>query len=87
MSKYEWSGAYHLAKSEQDLSKLEDCVMAVENALFMRMQVLSAMKHPSVEVQNELQDIRAAVRGLLHIKTERLKWPGTDSDPQSDSAN
>jgi CheY-like chemotaxis protein len=52
------------------------------------MQVLSAMKHPSVEVQNELQDIRAAVKGLLHIKTERLKWPGIDSDaPQSDSAN
>jgi hypothetical protein len=78
VSKYEWSSAYQEAESEHDMSNLENCVMAVENALFLRMQALNGVKHPSAEVHNELREIRAAVTGLLLIKTERLKWPGLD---------
>jgi hypothetical protein len=83
VSQYEWSNAYQQAESEQDISKLEECVMAVERALFMRMTVLSAVEHPNEEVKTELQDIRAAVKGRLRLKTERLKWPGIESDAQS----
>jgi hypothetical protein len=52
------------------------------------MQALSALKHSDAAVRTELQDIRAAVKGLLLLKTERLKWPGIDSDErQSDSTS
>jgi hypothetical protein len=88
VSTYQWIGAYQRAETEQDMSKLHECVMAVENMLFIRMQDLSAIEHSSPEVKTELADIRAAVTGLLRIKTEKLKWPGLDFDAtQSSSAN
>jgi hypothetical protein len=76
VSTYEWLAAYQRAEAEQDMSKLHDCVLTVENELFIRMQELSAS--PGVEAQTELQEIRVAARGLLRIKTEKLKWPGLD---------
>jgi hypothetical protein len=88
VSKYEWLGAYQQAEAELDISKLHDCVVTVENALLIRMQELSAVKNPDEEVQTELQDIRAAVTGLLRIKTDKLKWPGIDEQAtQTDTAN
>jgi hypothetical protein len=68
VSTYEWLGAYERAEAEQDISKLRECVLAVEDALFIRRQELSAS--PSAEAQTE---IHAAVRALLRIKTEKLK--------------
>lgn len=88
MSTYQWIGAYQQAEAEQDMSKLQDCVQTVESMLFIRMQELSAIKHPSAEVETELEDIRAAVKGLLRIKTDKLKWPGIDSpSAPADSTN
>jgi hypothetical protein len=71
VSTYEWLGAYERAETEQDISKLRECVLAVEDALFIRMQELSAS--PSAEAQTEMQEIKTAVRALLRIKTEKLK--------------
>jgi hypothetical protein len=88
VSNYRWSAAYQRAETEQNVFELHDCVMAVENAIFIRMQELTAVKHPDEEVQTELQELRASVKGLLRIKTEKLKWPGLDlNTTQSDSAN
>jgi hypothetical protein len=86
VSTYDWLGSYERAEAEQDMSKLHQCVLEIEKALFIRMQELSA--DPTAEAQTEMQEIHAAVRALLRIKTERLKWPGLDlSELQNDSSN
>jgi hypothetical protein len=79
VSGYEWLGAYQRAEAEQNIARLQQRVMNAENAMFVRMQELSAGKALDAEAQTELQAIRCALNVLLRIKTDRLKWPGLES--------
>jgi hypothetical protein len=86
VSDYKWLSTYHEAEKEQNLSKLHEHLMDAECAIFLRMQELSDLDQSSPDARTELQAIRDALNCLLRIKTERLKWPGVESEEMTDSS-
>jgi hypothetical protein len=71
---YSWSAVYQKAEAETDLAKLQDLVIEAENIMFERSIELTDGGQ-SADAEEELRALREAVKELLKIKTERLKWP------------
>jgi hypothetical protein len=69
--KSSWQELYQAALTETDQQKLTDLVMAIEQAMFIRAQGLSASKD-----DQERASMAEATQKLLIIKTEKLGWPG-----------
>jgi hypothetical protein len=71
---YPWWIVVQRAQQEHDRSKLHECVLKAEEAIFERTQQLHASgDEPAVE--EERRHLRTATSELLKIKTDRLKWP------------
>jgi hypothetical protein len=75
MPSYPWLSVFQRAQEENDFSQLHARVMEAEGAMLERGQQLRNGQGEGPEAQAELQELRNAIRGLLRIKTERLKWP------------
>lgn len=70
--KSSWQELYQAALTEPDNQKLTALVMAVEEAIFLRVGELTVGKSDD----NERTAMAEATQKLLTIKTERLGWPG-----------
>lgn len=69
--KSSWQELYQAALIESDKKKLNELILAVEEAMFLRAQELSDSK-----VDDKERTLMAeANQKLLIIKTERLGWP------------
>jgi hypothetical protein len=86
MSNCEWLRLYQLAETEQDISKLEKCATDAECAIFVRMRELRPIANSTADIQREFQALRSAAYGLLQIRTQRLKWPGFESNAPKDQS-
>ena len=75
MSNHEWKILYEKALNESDLSKLHECVIAAETAIFARSLLLNDGQDHGSDAQLERTSLRQASNGLLQLKTEKLKWP------------
>jgi hypothetical protein len=76
---YSWTAAYERAQNETDPTKLQDVVMAAEEAMVQRRMELS---RDEVGAEAELVALRSAATELLKIKTDKLGWPSIDSASQ-----
>jgi hypothetical protein len=70
-----WKQIYLSLSRERDVKRLTEAVMAVEAAIYQRVQELNG----SSDHSDERTEIEAANEELLKIKTQRLGWP----DPTS----
>jgi hypothetical protein len=69
--KSSWQELYQAALVESDKKKLNELILAVEEAIFLRAQELSDSK-----VDDKERSLMAeATQELLIIKTRRLGWP------------
>jgi hypothetical protein len=76
-----WGQVYQEALDETEPSKILERVHAAEIAIYERWPQLDTSANA-----HELQAIDYAVKGLLRIKTETLKWPAIDALPPSKAA-
>ena len=78
---FSWKEPYLAALKESDKEKLTELVGAAEDAIFRRLQELSALSgHGS-----EREELKTASEGLLMLQVERLGWPS--SVPRSQALN
>jgi hypothetical protein len=69
--KSSWQQLYQAALVESDKKKLNELILAVEEAMFRRAQGLTG----SHADDKERTAMAEATQGLLIIKTKRLGWP------------
>jgi hypothetical protein len=75
---YLWQNAYRQAFMESDPNKLRERLDVAEEAVRLRNQELTAS--PTDTSHLELKALRAAVEGLLKIKTTRLSGATQQAD-------
>ncbi len=73
--KSSWQELYQAAILEPDELKLTQLITAVEEAMFLRAQQLTASEADNTE----RAAMAEAAHRLLTIKTEKLGWPGIKS--------
>jgi hypothetical protein len=67
-----WRELYQSALVETDQKKLNDLVMGIEDAMFLR-----AQEFTDTDADNEERSaMEQAAQGVWVIKTKRLGWPG-----------
>jgi hypothetical protein len=74
----DWQSLYHAALLETDPEKLHKSILLVEEAIYMRSQVL----HRSSEGDGgtERHAMEDALRALRVIQVEKLKYPEWDAN-------
>jgi xanthine dehydrogenase molybdopterin-binding subunit B len=66
-----WKAAYQNTLEETDRDKLTQYVLETEGAIFDRIQELES----SSDHHKEREEMEAAAKHLLEIKTRKLGWP------------
>ena len=72
-----WQKPYEEALLESDLQKLRERLMEAENAIFLRLQELSASTAGN---RGERLAINDAILGLRSLQTKKLNFPNGGSE-------